>query len=79
MTLKSLPTKAEYLRDVEKTKRERLAYRMIAKASRMLSELPEQQPYERHNLRMTADKYDALANECSDFLAELEMLRSDYE
>jgi hypothetical protein len=73
----NLPTKQEYLLDVENTKKELAAYKQLVSAYKVLRDLPENSGdlfYSRQVL-----KYQQSANDCQEFLHKLEGLRSHYE
>lgn len=73
----NLPTKEEYLLDVENTKKELAAYKQLVNAYSVLRDLPENSGDSTYSYQVS--KYQQSANDCQEFLHKLQGLRSHYE
>lgn len=71
-------TREQWLRDIENTKKELEAYRMLRDGYRILSQLPEQDPQTRQIMRFKSDGYAQSHKECAAFLKKLKALDSEF-
>lgn len=73
----NLPTKEEYLIDIENTKKELAAYKQLVSAYSVLRDLPENSTDSTYSYQIR--KYAQLVKDCQEFLHRLQGLRNNYE
>ena len=67
-------TRAEYLADLENTRLELDAYESLSSAFETLARLPDNDGSLSREYRISARKYDSLADRCREFLMKLESM-----